>query len=184
MSEDTARLNTVFDLDEMYSFEFGDRAFTIESKDIKIDDSNLVFEFARQASRYAYVGFLVSLADSIVRTNKLMAKRTYSAAYQASRNIFEVQGRKATEKMVEHECVQDSNYMEAEDTLLESQRVLGILKAMEAAYKMRADMLVSLGTRQRVEMEQTGFSMNEKSTKVEKVDSKMRELVREIDSKK
>lgn len=159
VEEEIAEVEKREALVDPYVFVFGIREYAVDPREIKIDESGLVKEFTQQASKYAYIAVLASLAENDVKRAKISLKHEEAAANVRARSDLTLEGGKVTEKAVEARAIIDDGVKEIQKSLLDAEATHGLLKALEASYRMRADMMVSLGTRMRMEMEQTGMNM-------------------------
>jgi len=166
-------------MSEVYQFELGNRVYTVDTADLEVDPENLVEEFVEQASRLVYAATLAARADACVRHAKMMLDEAQARADKRVRELIEQIGRKATEGAVAAEVTIDPDVMSAKRHLLKCQEDYGLLKAVEDAFKMRADMLVQLGVRARVEMENLNREIHDKPIR----GAEMREAVKRARAK-
>lgn len=139
---------------EKLVFEFGGTKYEVfPEKDLAIDDDNLSDEFSKQPSHYAYVAILVSKADSVVKMCKIELEEAQAKIYDAVRTAFEMEHKKATEATIESKVAINPDVMTCKRKLLKAQEDYSLLKSMEDAFRTRTDMLIQIGLRQRIEIE-------------------------------
>jgi len=138
----------------------------IDGKDISVDldayipvSEDISAEFADQASRYAYIAMLAARAEAAYMESKTELKRVYAETDKEVRQDLASIGGKSTEAMVSVEIELRRGYKEAKDYEQYYYQQHLIMKAIETAMKMRADMLVSLGAQLRNEAQQLGMSV-------------------------
>jgi hypothetical protein len=96
---------------------------------------------------------------SIKRANLDVAKRAELNSAKKSEKD------KVTESMVESAILQDKDYQEAQDRLINIGRQHGILKAMVKALEQRKDMLIQLGSTNRQELSLREFGIDIKKVR-------------------
>lgn len=148
--------------DDVYTFVFeGKKCDVYPTKDIPIDDSNLSYEFSNQSSIYCYVALLSAKAENSVKICKMELEEAEATAYNIIRSEAEVRGVKLTEDAVKSRVVVNADVMGKKRKLVDNQGDLSILRALEDALKMRADMLIRLGMQAVAEWNQTGMNVKE-----------------------
>jgi hypothetical protein len=147
-------------LGDDFNFELeGQQSQILLEEDLTIDDLDLSSEFTKQPSLYAYYAILAAKADSVSRTAKLRLDEVRAREDSRIRMDFDQARIKSTEKKVEARLAVSEKVQEAERAVIEAKRMYAILKALENAFKMKADMLIRLGAMQRAELAQTDMNI-------------------------
>ena len=124
---------------------------------LEIHEENLVAEYAKQASLYAYHGTLYNRADKSVMELEAAKDSSYAELDLAYRE--DLKDEKTTETKIKSMVLTDKGYDEILGKLNYAIYRKGIMRTLMDALKMRADMLVSMGAHLRAEFEQTGMSL-------------------------
>lgn len=128
----------------------------------RIEEANLVTEYANQAATYAHFSTLVAQAEFEAAQAENLKDMEYAAADENWRKSLQEIGEKFTEASVRSLVLQDAEYQKCVEKALETQRNFKVLRALARALEQRADMLVSMGAHLRAEMGMTGMSLKEK----------------------
>lgn len=134
---------------------------TISLSEIQINQDDLSNEFAMQASKYAYVAQLSAYASSDVKEFKIRLEELEAQKDKYYRSTLAGTGAKVTEGMIASYVTSDPEITVIKRELLKAEETSDLIKAIESAYRMRSDMLIQIGTRQRAEMQQTGIKIRE-----------------------
>lgn len=144
-----------------------------------IDDSNLTKEFAGQSAMYAYFAAMQAKSDYGASQISFALEQEQAEADAAARMEMEKDGRKYTEAVIKGMISLDDECTKLNESLIGQKYETKLLKAICDALEMRANMLISMGSHIRHEMDQTGISIKERQFKdslenVKKVTSKNR----------
>jgi hypothetical protein len=116
---------------------------------VPIDESNLSLEFARHATKYAYIAMLSSKAEAMwlcAKESRERAEKQMISDLKAAQKITDT----TAEAMAELSAAEFRDY----ELSCKSQHLL--LKAVVDAMNARKDMLISLGAHLRAEQDMTG----------------------------
>jgi len=115
-------------------------------QDVSIDRTNIETELATHAEKYAYYGFLSSLAKAKAAYAKMERDQVYARLDAEKRKLAAaVTGLKYTEKMCENEVITDKRYVEIAHRYLDLELLADQLEKAERAMSQRREMLVQLG---------------------------------------
>lgn len=156
-----------------HEFVYGGKSHNTDlRKDLPIFQDDLSDEFANQSVLYAYYAILAAKAEAAFKECKMKLVNAESRADAQVRQQLEENGVKITEARVRSGIMQDGVVMQVRETLMLAEKDSLIMRAIEAAFKMRADMLIRLGAMQRSEMSQINTNIKEPTTR-ENIKSKM-----------
>jgi hypothetical protein len=124
---------------------------------LEIHEENLISEYAKQASFYAYYGTLYNRADRSVMELDAKKESLYAEIELDYRE--EYKDEKTTEGKIKSLVLTDESYAKQLTKYNYAIYRKGIMRTLMDALKMRADMLVSMGAHLRAEYEQTGMNM-------------------------
>jgi hypothetical protein len=123
--------------------------------DVRVDRTNLDFEFEDQPRRYAFYAFLAAEARHIVNRRKAVMEQVAAVVDSEKRleaQQLQAQGakHKPTEAMYEHMVNTDKRYMAAQEEYHLAMRTADQLTEASRAIAQRKDMLIQLGSSSRV----------------------------------
>jgi len=124
-----------------------------------IDENNLIQEYADQAAVYAFFGALAAKADFDAALIGLSKDQEMAKADDSFRAELERDGKKYTEPVIKAMIATDEECVKLSESELSAKYDTKILKAVCTALEMRANMLVSLGSHLRHEMDQMGMNI-------------------------
>lgn len=153
-----------FDIEISLNLDGVDHARSL-SRDIKIDNSDIQYEFIHHAEMFAWWATMTELCKDLLLQRKTDLTRLGAVIDSKVRNqakIRELETRqqniklkaekqallpeiKYTEKMVENEVVTHPDYKELEEEVANLKKKLGLLTAGKEAMVHRRDMLLALG---------------------------------------
>lgn len=126
-----------------------------------IEEDNLSVEFMQQASVYAFFATLQAKAEWSANMLELSKDQEEAAADEAYRQELERKGKKYTETVIKGFVVRDEQVQSAAAAMHAGRYEQKLLKAICSALEMRAEMLQSLGSHLRHELDQTGLKVRE-----------------------
>lgn len=154
------------------------KSITINLADLfLIDEANLTKEYSRQAALYAWLGVVGAKADHKASMADLAKDQEYARTDEAYREQFDASGRKMTEPQVKSLILIDKDYMRASANELALKYDSKLIQALIKALDQRADMLISLGSHLRHEVDMTGMNIQEK-----KYESSLKDLKKVVES--
>lgn len=133
---------------------------------LEIDEADLSTEFAAQAARYAYFAVLEAQAERklLDATEARKIEEATAFAYYKSDSESIPAGSKSVTDGYANQLVRlDEDCIEAKRLEIDLQHDYKIMRAISAAFHMRADMLRSLGAALRHEQDMTGMATRENS---------------------
>lgn len=149
--------------------ELGDIEIALENQTITLNLDELIpigddvsREFREQPSTYAYISMLASDAESLWREAKRLMDEVYAETDRAVREELRHSDERITEKKVEMEVETRRGYREAVRFEMDCHSQYLIMRVLQDAMEMRADMLISLGAHERAEAKQTGMAIKVK----------------------
>lgn len=151
----------MFDLDKEIlatTLELDGNSVTVKDL-LLIDETKLSDEFAKQASKFAYVGLLAAEAEAEVLQVKAEKDEVYAEADLAIRDEFEKLGKKSTEALIRSEVLLDDAYNKVLRKESEATERWHKLRVLADATRQRGDMLISLGATLRAEFDVTNMSL-------------------------
>ena len=122
-----------------------------------IDDADLSYEFATQASRFAFVAAQAGIAESRYEQAKSNRDVVYAEIDRDIRKEFH--GEKITEPKIKHLILSDEEFMDVVEAEHKGLKEWRVLKALSDGLKQRGEMLRSLGAQLRTEYDVTDMSV-------------------------
>lgn len=136
---------------------------TINLMDLfSIDENNLTQEYTRQATLYAWLGVIAAKADHKASMADLRKDQEYAATDEAFRDQSETLGKKLTETQIKSLITIDGDYKKACEVELAMKYDAKLIQALLRALDQRANMLISLGSHLRHELDMTGMNIQQK----------------------
>lgn len=126
-----------------------------------VDENNLAREFAQQASLYAYFATLQTKAEFDANVVETGLEQEQAAADSEARKRLQADDIKFTEAVIKGMVALDEECAKLQESLLEFRYDAKLLKAICTALEMRANMLVSMGSHIRHEIDQTSMKIRE-----------------------
>ena len=111
-------------------------------------------EMAQQPAKYAWMGILYSLAVKQHGDAKSALKTKYAQLDKKHRKRREEEGVKITESLIEADIERDKEYTDSVVKVLEAELNMNIMRVATDAFEQRKDMLISIGSNLRHEMNQ------------------------------
>lgn len=138
---------------------------------IQINENLLTEEFVRQPGIYAWFATLMEIANSDVESKKFdldvlkanldgEKRRDLAKENQYVDDKGKIKDGRVTETMVSSAILTDKKFLVLTQELMESERQLGILKAIVRSLEQRKDMLIQLGVTKRSEFAQIGMGID------------------------
>ena len=124
-----------------------------------INDQQLSKEYTQQASTFSFFAVLEARAEKAMADVDLLEAQEYSAADEAARTEFKEAGAKFTEAVIKSQVLQNDAYLESRKVLDNAKFLYRLLRMINDSWRMRADMLVSLGAHARAEMGMTDMKI-------------------------
>ena len=134
--------------------KISDKVFKGNVRDVvKINEGNLIDEFSKQPSIYAWFATLAEMAIAQVERLRFDLSITRAKLDSVKRaELMSGDSKKITESMVEAALVTDARIMALTEELMIASKQVGILKAIVRSLEQRCSMLVQLGATKRQEM--------------------------------
>lgn len=132
------------------------------NKIFDIDEEDLTREFTSQATIYAYFATALAKADYDASIATMEEEQTAADADQVYREQLTSKGEKYTEGVIKSMVQQDEEHQEAVKNELAAKYDARLLKAITTALEMRAQMLISVGSHIRHELDMTGMNIRER----------------------
>ena len=127
-----------------------------------INENDLTKEFTSQATIYAYFATALAQADYDASVANMVTEQTGADADQFYRADLTKKGEKYTEGVIKSMVQQDEEYSGAVQAELTAKYNARVLKAIVSAMEMRAQMLISVGSHIRHELDMTGMNIRER----------------------
>jgi hypothetical protein len=127
-----------------------------------IDEANLTQEFAEQSGLFAFFSALWAKSEFNSSVIEFGLEQEQASADADSRSELEAAGKKYTEAVIRGMISLDEECSKLMESLLGQRYESKLLKAICDALKMRADMLISMGSHIRHEMDSMGLQVKEK----------------------
>jgi hypothetical protein len=154
----------IFDLDVALNVD-GNK-FTGNIREVlKINENNLMDEFTKQPSTFAWFATLYEVASSQVEEKKFALEVLEANIDKELREVLGQGDKKVTEPMVSSAIQRDERIIKMNTELLQLSKQQGILKALVRALDQRSTMLVQLGSTKRQEHMLTDFSIDMKKVR-------------------
>jgi hypothetical protein len=128
-----------------------------------IDENNLTKEFAHQASLYAYFGNLAAEAEREIGIAAIDKDQEMAILDANLRKKHEVRDEKYTETMIRNEILTNEKYLALMDDEGEAKYDFKVIKSIVSALEMRAQMLISIGSHIRHEMDMEGMNIKDRA---------------------
>jgi len=132
------------------------------NKIFDIDENDLTKEFTSQASVYAYFATAAAEADYEASIGTADQEASYADADKYYRDTLSHKGEKYTEGVIRSMVLLDADYDNAVQDELLAKYNARVLKAIVNAMEMRAQMLMSVGSHIRHELDMTGMNIRER----------------------
>jgi hypothetical protein len=121
--------------------------------ELSIDRKNINDNMSKQPSQYAWFAVLHALANDAYERLKAEKKSLYAEKDNRVRARAAKLGEKTTEKGIEQAIELDPEYMELSEHILEAKLNVDLLQAALIAFMQRKDMLISISSNMRAEMD-------------------------------
>jgi len=121
---------------------------------IRIDQQNMLSDMVRQAEIFMHWAILHAHADQAAKRQKrVVEEEILPRARVRAEAVCAENGRRATVQNMNDIAMSDPEYTVAVKLLEKLQQTAAVMKRVEEAFRQRKDMLQSLNSRQRVELE-------------------------------
>ena len=135
-------------------FKLGDKIVKYElSDEVKIDSDRINSSIIEQPSKFAFIAMAWVAYRGAVEGAEVALKRMYAELDTQFRSSADREGTKVTEKGIESMVRQHPKYTALQEQYLEIQRIESQLQVAVEACRQRKDMLVSLASNYRAELE-------------------------------
>jgi carboxypeptidase C (cathepsin A) len=141
---------------------------------LNVNGEALSEEYMQQAALYGHFAVLTSMAEDYRNRADFDKDVEYARTDSAVREAAAVNDQKMTEPQVKACITTDAEYIAKQAAYFEAEYQFKLLKAITDALKQRADMLISLGSQMRKEMDMTG--MNIRSNEVHDLDQSISDV--------
>lgn len=121
--------------------------------ELAINEPLITKQMMQQPSQYAFFGVLKVLALKRANKAKVDLKKLYGELDQQHRKHREDRGLKTTENIIEADILRDPEYISAQDDLIEAQHAYDIMSIVVESFSQRKDMLISVASNLRTEMD-------------------------------
>lgn len=152
-------------------FKLGGKLLSYDlQKELEIDKTKLSDALLDQSSKFAFVAVAYEGYKALSEGLKIDLDILEAELYSAAKTLAERSGQKITEGGVEAQIKTNSRWISKQSELQEARRTLGLLQAAKEAFQQRKDMLISLSSLYRAELDHDLDSL--KSEYREKLKSK------------
>jgi hypothetical protein len=131
----------------------GERRSVNYGEELRLAEETINENLRDQPSLFAYYAVLAEIADSEMAEAKLALEVTESQLDAQVRAELIAAGTKATETMIRGKIVTNDVYLAAVSQLNVLRKNYGILRAIKEAFSHRKDMLVTLASNMRQQMD-------------------------------
>lgn len=159
--------------------KLGDIEVALEDSTINVNLDDLLpigddvsTEFREQPSLYAYIAMLAADAESLWRESKRLMDEVYAETDKAVRDELQVYDKRITENKVAAEVEIRRGYLDAKQYEHDCRQQYLIMRVLQDAMEMRADMLISLGAHERAEAKQTGMLIKKTKEQLDEIKGK------------
>lgn len=121
--------------------------------DLNIDKGKINEELSRQPSMYAWYATLYELAKAKTNRLKQTMEVTHAELDIKYRSEAQKSGQKVTEAYIQSLITVSPAYKESEANYYDSKKEEGMLNVAKTAFEQRKDMLISIATNMRVELD-------------------------------
>ena len=132
-----------FDLDEAYDA-------------LKVDPTHIIDQLTEQPALYAYWSIISEEADVLLLTSKKRLDRVEADMDDRLRREARDDEEKVTEAVIQRRILRESDYEEAEETMIEARRNASYLGVIRRSLEQRLSALIAVNNRDRSEMSATG----------------------------
>lgn len=133
------------------------------ASELSIDRKNINDNMARQPSQYAWFAVLHALANDAYERLKAEKKSLYAEKDNKIRARAAKNGDKTTENGIAQAIELDPDYVDLSNRILEAKLNVDLLQSALIAFQQRKDMLVSIASNMRAEMDTDLTVMKEKA---------------------
>ena len=124
-----------------------------QGPEIKIDETNISEELARQAGHFIYIAECAVKAEAVYETSKFSLDQKIATIDCQIRERAVDDGKKITEKQIEKEVELHPGYKEAKIKTIKAKAEKEMWRARREAWYQRSGLLVQMAINQRSELD-------------------------------
>jgi len=129
--------------------EIGEEEFVLDPKDLACAEETINEDLMNQPSLYTWVSVLREEADAEYQEKKMSLELLEAELDSKYRDKLE----KPTENKIAQAIIRDDNHTGMKGELIQARRAVGILKAWEEGFRQRKEVLISLASNFRAQMD-------------------------------